>query len=287
MKPQQEEWFDEDPIENLRIENEILKLKMQAEYGAQIFSDKEVPPELEALFLHNVNEFEKAWQNVKLITIYDFLQQPAFSPFEDLDEKQVINAIEIILEKLQSKKINIEKPPAIEPLVFYRFLTEEFFKHEIENLEMEGFFRCFDYYEFHPDHHQDIRCCAERFLDNWFRKNVEGIKWDLDKKIVLPNGPILSIEETMQMLHYYFDSITIFAGSHVQIREVKFTWDEKEQTGIGHAKGLVYYETEEEASISRKFGGPFILYFSNEYGFWNIYYFELPGFIWNKTDEEN
>jgi hypothetical protein len=52
----QNENFSDDPEQNLRIENEILKLKMQAERGALFGGNREnLPPEIEAEFLKNVS----------------------------------------------------------------------------------------------------------------------------------------------------------------------------------------------------------------------------------------
>lgn len=281
ISKQNDDLFDDDPIENLKIENEILKLKMKAEHGAHFFSEEEVPPEIEALFLHNVNEFEKAWENSRLISIHEFIGQPFYADYRELNPNQTQEAIDNILMQLTNKNIGIEKPSSIEPTAFYRFLTEEFFNQEIEDLQLEGFFRCFDYFEFHPDHLRDIQAIAERFLDNWFRKNIEGLKWDLDN-IVLPQGPLISKDMALEILNTYFDPITVLTGGHFQIRDTKFEWDEENEKGKGHAEGLIFYETEDEYHGLSNCGGPFILYMANEYGYWSIYYLEIPGFAWSR-----
>ena len=278
IPPQNDDLFDDDPIENLKIENDILKLKMQAEHGAHFFTDHEIPPEVEALFLRNVNEFEKAWENAVMVSIYNFLGQPALEPYDQLTSGEMDKATTRLLSLLTAKNIHIEKPSSIEPLVFYRFLTEELMKQEIEDMQMEGFFRCFDYYEFHPDHQRDIKACAERFLDNWFRKNVEGLKWDLNKKIALAEGPILSNDHAMEKINEYFDSFSVLSGGHFQIHETRFQWDDLTGTGTGHCGGMLYYETESFISESKKYGGSFTIYLSNDFGYWNIVYFDIPGF---------
>jgi len=49
--------------EDMRSENEIMKIKMQAEFGA-VFGETatDLPPEIEQQLLNNVYEFEKAWE---------------------------------------------------------------------------------------------------------------------------------------------------------------------------------------------------------------------------------
>jgi hypothetical protein len=47
---EEEEKFSEDPTENMKIENEFLKIKMKAQYGDGFFmseGDGSLPPEIE------------------------------------------------------------------------------------------------------------------------------------------------------------------------------------------------------------------------------------------------
>ena len=63
-----DENFSDDPEENLRIENEILKLKMQAERNAMFGDNSEdLPPEVEAEFLKNVQLFEDSFDKAKVV----------------------------------------------------------------------------------------------------------------------------------------------------------------------------------------------------------------------------
>ena len=53
-----EENFSDNPNTNLRIENEILKFKMQAERGAISVKAMKISPEIEAEFLKNAQLFD-------------------------------------------------------------------------------------------------------------------------------------------------------------------------------------------------------------------------------------
>ena len=66
----EEEKFSDDPEENLRLQNDFLKMKMMAESGAWFGGEEKVglPPDIENQFLKNVMEFEKVtctWRNIK------------------------------------------------------------------------------------------------------------------------------------------------------------------------------------------------------------------------------
>jgi hypothetical protein len=67
--------------ENLRTENEFLKLKLMLEHGGQFGemeedSNTELPPEIENQFLNNVLAFEKQFSEHKVIKVYDKIGRP-------------------------------------------------------------------------------------------------------------------------------------------------------------------------------------------------------------------
>lgn len=71
----EDEKFSDDPEENLRLENDFLKMKMMAESGGFFGGNKDLdlPPEIENQFLKNVIEFEKAYAKAKSQKIVDLL----------------------------------------------------------------------------------------------------------------------------------------------------------------------------------------------------------------------
>lgn len=271
-------FFDEDPEENLRIENAILKLKLQAEWGAHIYSDDNMPPELEAEFLRRVSEFENAWQDVKMVKIFDLLGQPRIIDVHELTRQGIKNEVGKIISLLNEQNISIAIPSQIDISVFYTFLTKEFLHMETEDLQIEGLIKHFDYYEFYPDHKKEIRDCATRFLDNWLRKNTDGLNWDLEDQIVQPNGLLLERKVVQEMILEYFDPVTVLKAGHFQVQDVQFKWED--ETGVGHVKGSIYYEAENENMSTDYYSGPFMIYLTNDSDFWSIYYFEIPGFSW-------
>src|SRR5207237_406185 len=84
--------FSDDPAENLRIENEILQLTIQAELGGEMIniSDGNVPPELENEFLKNVIAFEHAFENARQVKVFDLLNRPSFKKSTELDDARII-----------------------------------------------------------------------------------------------------------------------------------------------------------------------------------------------------
>ena len=65
-------------MQELHLENEILKLKMMAKSGAEFGEFNELPADLEHIFLQHVISFEEAWRNAKEVTVYELIGQPVF-----------------------------------------------------------------------------------------------------------------------------------------------------------------------------------------------------------------
>lgn len=145
---QQEDFlFDEDPETNLRIENEVLRLKLQAEQGALIYTDDDLPPELEAEFLSHVQEFEQAWQQANKKKLYLLIGQPLFIPEENLNDQQLDAALQHILEILEENAMSVDMPEGTDPRTLYSFITEYLFEQEVEDMQVEGLRRHFIFNE--------------------------------------------------------------------------------------------------------------------------------------------
>src|SRR5690606_31104881 len=82
----EEEKFSDDPEENLRMQNEFLKLKMMAESGAFFGGEGNLPPDIENQFLNNILEFEKQQTASDEKKIKDILENPAFKDENELDD---------------------------------------------------------------------------------------------------------------------------------------------------------------------------------------------------------
>ena len=67
-----------DPEENLRMENELLRLKIQAEHGGQSHTSGELPPEIENMFLKNVMAFEQNYAKAKPATVFELGREAGF-----------------------------------------------------------------------------------------------------------------------------------------------------------------------------------------------------------------
>jgi hypothetical protein len=278
MNPDDEK-FSEDPAENLRMENKLLKLKLQAQFGAKLSEGETLPSDIENEFLKNVYAFEQNFGDYKPIKVVELLGSPDFRKAADLDKESLKHQYDRLIKLLNEKSIAVDFIRPRDERFMYRFITEELFDHTMET-SMPGMVTHFMYEEFHADHDLDIRNRTDDFLRDWFRKEFNEFSSELGNQFVLANGQILTRDETLAKIQNFFDCYTSLAHSRVTVKEIKFQWNKESQTGMGHAEGGVKYDAVPETGETVHFEGSFKLYLSNENGWWSIFYFVFPGFKW-------
>ncbi len=277
----EEQNFSNDPEENLRIENELMKLKMQAERGALFGGNTEqIPPEIEAQFLKNVQQFEDSYDKANHITIYECIGKPAYKKPDELLPDEAENELRRLMELLHTKNIILEVLGQYELPVIYKFITEELFLEKIREINFPGYMHNFIYEEFHPNHNVDIGRTAQEFLDHWFEKKFDEDSFEIAHQVITAEGKTYSKDEMITKLCICLDSYKGFKNIKFKGSDTNFEWDETKKRGLGHAEGMFKYDAEIENGETIQIEGPFKLYMINEDGFWRIFYFVFPGFGW-------
>lgn len=278
-----EEKFSEDHEKNLRIENDILKLKLQATYGADMYSENtnDLPPEIENEFLKNVFAFEEAMKDEQLQKIYDQIGKPSYKLSSAIHDDQISQELTSLYALLKQNNIQLDVLGKYDDRIIYEFITEELFDHEVLMCpNIPGFTMHFIYEEFHPNNGYDIENRVHEFFTDWFERNFNEHSFELANNILLADGKVMEKMELIEKFKLVFDSYTSFSEREYSIREVKFQMNEDDKTGMGYAEGEVkYYATIEDGS-QVLIGGNFKFYFSSENNWWQIFYFTLPGFEW-------
>ena len=275
-----ERYFD-DGKGSLRIENEILKLKMAAERGAYFGeSAEDLPPEIEAEFLKNIQLFEDSFENGEEITLYECIGKPAYKRVHELAAAEVKDETKRLLKLLHSKNIVLDVLGQYDLTVIYKFITDELFNQRIREINVPGFMHHFVYEEFHPNHALDIGNAAQEFLDDWFEKRFNEYSTELADEFITTEGAVYPREEVLQKLGNCLDSYKQFINIKFKGTDISFDWDDKEGKGIGHAEGIFSYDAEIENGETIHIEGPYKLYMMNEFGLWKIFYFVFPGFSW-------
>jgi hypothetical protein len=268
--------LSDDPEENLRMENDLLRLKLQAELGANPQMINPVDPDIENEFLKHIFDFEHHYANSKRIKVYDLLGKPHFKPAAELSDDEIEQALVQVTDLLSTKNIVVDFGSEYSSRTKYHFITVELFDKETDDFMIPGMTCHFDYEEFHPNHRVDIENRAMEFLSQWFKQSLDEHSWELDNSFVAPDRKVYSKAEMALQFKNIFSAYTSFANEEYLINDISF--ELREATGLGHAEGIVKYDALLENNEIVHFAGPFKLYVSFENGWWSIFHIVFPGF---------
>ena len=279
---EKDELFSDDPQENLRIENDFLKLKLKAQFGDAFFMDSnaDLPPEIENQFLKNMMAFEDAHANAEYTTVYESIGKPDYKTSEELNAAEITRELERITAIMEEHHIRLDicdGPYADE--VIYKFITEELFAHEIEKAPVFGMGWNFIYEEFHPNDKADIEKNTHEFLQHWFTRDFNEYCTELGYEFMLADGRRLNRPAFFEKIKPFFEAFTEFKDDGYNIDDIKFELHD-EDGGLGHAEGMLKYDAVMENGETIHYEGSYKLYMSRENKWWTIFYFVMPGFEW-------
>ena len=275
---------DPDEEQRLREENEILKLKIQAQFGGIHESSDQLSPDIENEFLKGVLAWEEKYNtaNAKKIKVADLLGNPVFKPADQISDEE----IEIEWKRLET--LTEEKAVAViflrdrDPRTKYKFVTEELFNHQINEAPASpGLIWHFTYEQFHPDHEMEIHERTMDFLGAWFERDAERMKQGIVACYIQPSGSVLSGVEIIGKIQKVFESFQSFEECKYRIFEIKYELHastDGRQQALGHSEGMVKYDAVLENGERKVFEGPFKLYMSRDFDWWSIVYFVMEGF---------
>lgn len=274
--------LDEHSDEEMRLENDIMKLKLQAEFGAKFGEiDADMPPELEHQFLKHVYDFEKAWQNQEIITVASMLDAPDFIPYEDLAEEGKEQAWQDVLNLYTAKNISVDFNNEYPLELKYRFATEELPLHETMFVNMPGMMLGFIYEEFHPNHAADMEARVSGFLEGWLEMNTEKCVQAISDEFMTGQGILLSKDDLIRKLSQVFDSFDKFNDAEFVFDSTSYDmqYEDPDTPGVcmGYVEGGMRWSALMENGEVIPFSGPFKFYLEYKLDWWSIVYFILPG----------
>lgn len=276
---EQEEKFSEDPEEQLRIENELLKLKMQAELGAVFSDNKNLPPEVEQEFLKQVQAFHDQQQHAPLIKVRDLLNiAPPPTSSDQLSAEALPLAWEQLELQLNEKNLQVIFSDEIDEKTRYDFVVNELFELEIMK-PAAGTNWIFDYEEFHPDHIKDMARRTEEFINDFFRNSITEEAPFLARELVTPGGKTISIQDLLHKIQLFHDLFSELKSYDYKIEDTHMEAAQEPDSALtGTVEGAVRYAVITEAQEEQEMFGPFRLSFRYANGWWEITGFSIQGF---------
>jgi hypothetical protein len=258
-----QETNNEDEIEKLRFENEIKKMKLTLEHGAHFSESPEtsnLDPLLEAKFLDNIEQFENAYNDCKQVTVYDFIGKPEYKNADAIPDDGIHTELEKITQVMNKNGIFIDTICEVEDRVLYRFITEELFPHETDDIRVAGMSHNFIYEEFHPNHDYDIRNHSNDFIKSY-----------LDKESDYYNTFLTKEAENDNVLKNFRDAFRSFSLDHFEIKSISF---DEENANVNFE--INFIGKIEGSNEKKKFSGEGKFELLYKYDFWCIQSVKFP-----------
>jgi len=271
---------------DIRLENELLKLKMQAEFGAHFCSpdNLELPPELEHEFLNHIMEFHAGASSRKNITVAEYLGNPVFPESKCLDKIGIQKHLKALQKLLMQHHIQVAFLAKYPEEIKYEFLSREFMDAELEVPFMDGMNVCFIYEEFHPNHEFDILQRTQEFMHAFFRTSGLPIRPSLFNDFVMsPEGREFDFAGLERLIERFHDVFERIEAPTFHVTNTSWQKDEELQENVprmGFSEGMVKYQVHLTKGETVEVVGPFKLYLQQKHGYWQIFSFHLHGFEW-------
>ncbi len=280
---EQSENFSDDPQENLRIENEFLKIKLKAQYGDafQMGINAEMPPEIENQFLKSMMAFEDEYANAEYTTIYERIGKPGYKAVNEMGKEEINAALKSFTKMLAKNDISLDICDGPYPdEIIYQFITEELFAIKVEKKPVAGMGSHFIYEEFHPNHKADIVKRSHTFLKNWFNRKFTEYCTELSWHCITADGVQMTREDIIGRMNIFFEAFRQFKNDGYNIDTISFELQEEAQRGMGFAEGMLKYDAVMDNGEIIHYEGPYKLYMQMEDNWWSIFHFVMPGFKW-------
>lgn len=222
--------FDElNNEEKLKAENEFLKMKMMLEQGA-VFGggDQPLPASLENEFLNRIMAFEQQAANPKYIKLYDKIKRPThFKPVLEIGDNEIEKAWDELAAHLHKYGVMVDVcSPNISTRELYRFVTEELFEYEMNDMDLPGMMSSFIYDEFYPDPYYDnTRVATEECINYILEK--DPLEWTHNfhhDNLQLNQHSLLTLEDLKTIVNRFkaaYDNLEI-----IELKETGCTVDE-------------------------------------------------------------
>ena len=184
-----DEYKDLDQREALKVENDVMKMKLMLEHGAEFrygAKASDLSPETEHEFLNYIMDFEQQEALAKEITVFEVLGSPRHFPQpKDVPEEKMKEVLQDMLRYMKSRGIELTVfSPNVTSRKIYEFITGELFTHRMMHLNMPGMITCFIYDEFHPDYpYENSRTALNECLREIF--SIGDLQWTFQYEQIL------------------------------------------------------------------------------------------------------
>lgn len=265
------------------IDNGLKRNALMEKYGAVFGGESSLDPELEAQWLDYLEAFESRYENAARITLFKLVGEPTFKPLNELTDEEFPKELDRLYQLLIEHEISFDTLADVDDREIYRFIIEELFYEEMDDLQIPGLMSCFIYEDFHPNATLDIELAIDTFFISTLGKddNISGTGYDftyIDTENYLnaegKEIPKEQIERQITNFLKSFDSFEI-----IKRDVVDFQVNEDETDAIVKMD-MAYIAWIEKGKAHEKYSGIAVLKLQpSPYGGWGIYQIDMPGWL--------
>ncbi len=261
--------------DELKAENELLKLKLELEHGMKGLQSEGLSPAMENQWLNQIYNFEKMYKETPRVKLYDFIGRPDFVPIQSLPENEIAAALEELENVMQAKGVQLDCLCEYPTSTIYQFITEELFEHEMDGICMEGMVTHFTYEEFHPNHAYDINRRVTDFINRLLTKqwNEQFDGMSLASEITF-NGAQHEQSAMNAIILAFQEAHPSISLEHLAIEEIHFDLE----NGTGTAKATIAYTLRQPQQKAESVSGSCAFQLALEDEYWCLASIEIPGF---------
>lgn len=266
---------------NKKIDNELKKEELKNKFGGNFGGSSDLPPEVESDWLNYIEQFEEQHKRNVQTTVYKFIGEPKYKKTSEIQDKDLIAELDRICEILHNNGIFLDTLCEVDDRELYRFITEELFEQEIDDMRIEGMMTNFIYEEFHPNAKYDIESAFDYFFRMTLGKseNIGGTGYDLlyidTKNYQNSEGTQIDEEIVLKKINNFLDSFDHFEIISIEIIDISINKEETNALLTFKTNYEGCFENNEESFVF-KGNGEFKLK-PSEYGGWDIYNIKMPG----------
>ncbi len=203
-KPDDEAASKDEKIQ--RIMNEKKRQELAERYGAA-FSDEDaaLPVDVETEWLDYVEEFERQFEDAVRVTVREYVGYPIVVSLPSIAPENLAMELDHLLEFLQLHGVAVHFLSNVADEEAYRFIVEELFDEEIDDVRIPGMMTNFIYEEFHPNDEYDAKIWAQDFLFSLFSHHREGVEVALCRdELYTAAGTPITYAAMMQKIDAFF-----------------------------------------------------------------------------------
>jgi hypothetical protein len=260
------------PEEKLQADSDLLKIKLEMEFGMQSMgSSPNLDDKMQNDFLNYIYNFEKEYAKNKRITVYEKIGKPDFKKAEDLSITDLNKEIHRLCELIEAHGMKVDTICEYTNDVIYKFITEELFDEEIDDMNVPGMVTHFTYEEYHPNHEHDIKEHSEDFLNSLINKKWKDIFETVLAESVEYNGIKYAKDLFVNIIETFQEAEGKMKIANFDPKKVSY--DLKNEIGL--LEGKIKYKV---VATKKVYEGHMSFGLKLEYDYWRISKVILPGF---------